>query len=312
MQRPSVTVILPHYDCARFLRDAVLSILAQRDVSVQLWLVDDCSPTDDWRRSIADLADDDRLRVYRTSQNVGLYRLKNAVIPLITTPYVAFQDADDLSEPTRLAKQIALMERTRAGLVGCGFRYLTEDSAIVSERTMVRNGNLWLWLWLGRFVLLHPTSVCRRDIFGAIGGFDGTARFAADDDFLFRVAALYRVRNVDEVLYSYRQRTESLTGRPDTGHGSPARLAYVRNARRRAARRRWIFGRRRLMHALQAPPNDIAFTVDRVRMGAPARPAAQGSPVDLGGPADRGARDRETRPHAGERTDHPDGLEGQS
>ena len=259
---PEVTVMLAHYRCERYLRDAVCSILRQ-DVDLALWIIDDCSADDAWLDGIRDLAVDPRVSVYQTTRNVGHYRIKNVLLPLVRSPLIAFQDADDISDPPRLRRQLDTMRRSGAAIVGTGFRYIGEHGEQRETRRMVRRCNLWLRA--GRsFVLLHPTSLIRRDVFDTIGGFDGTARFAADDDFLLRASMLFRIRNVPEPLYSYRMRPDSLTGSPQTGHASEVRRVYRTAMLARAAARRRVRSRAQLLQTLQPPANDVPFEVSRV------------------------------------------------
>ena len=98
----AVGVILTHYDCQRFLADAVRSVLCQTYGNLALYVVDDASPTDAWIDVLEEFAGDPRLVMLRAEQNVGHYRLKNALIRCLAHPYIAFQDADDVSHEDRI------------------------------------------------------------------------------------------------------------------------------------------------------------------------------------------------------------------
>lgn len=260
----TVTVIIPHYRSERYLRQAAESILLQDDVDLQVWIIDDASDGREWLETLRGLEKDERLVLYQSSRNVGPYRLKNAVLPLIQSPFVALQDADDCSDLRRLRIQLEAMRRTGADVMGCGFRYLSADSESVRpSRRLVRNCNLWLRL--GKTcVILHPTSIMRREIFETLGGFDGSARFAADDDFTLRTSLAFRIRNVKDVMYSYRVHSDSLTCSPQTGFGSKARNEYLAAMWARHRARRRLRNRGELLRSLRAPANDIAFELRRL------------------------------------------------
>lgn len=260
---PLVSVILPHYRCERFLAEAVGSILRQKEVDLELLVLDDASEDGRWLEAVRGFAGDPRLRVYQSSRNVGHYRLKNAAIARIRSPFIALQDADDASEPERLVRQLEALERTRAHIMGCSFRYVTEDGATLRERRMVRRCNFWLALGK-RFVSLHPTTVMRREVFDVLGGYDGTARVVADDDFIRRAVHLFRVRNIPDVLYRYRQRPDSLTASPGTGYGSAMREAYREGMLRRQRERQRLRSREELLASLRAPANDVPFELRRI------------------------------------------------
>ncbi|MEV0301449.1 glycosyltransferase family 2 protein [Streptomyces prasinus] len=262
----AVTVILPHYDCAAYLGAAVGSVLSQDRPDLRLVVVDDCSPDEKWVPELHPYAGDPRLTVLRTSWNVGHLRIKNKVLESVDTPYVAFQDTDDLSLPGRLRHQLALLEKDAADLVGCAYSYIDEAGRTTGQRRMPRNGNLWMRL--GRTtVLLHPSSVVRRSVLETLGGFDGTVRLGADTDFHLRAARLYRLRSVRKVLYRYRIWPKSLTQAPDTGFGSAERRAYTEAMTAQEERRRRARTREELLPLLVAPPNDIDFALTRIDLG---------------------------------------------
>ncbi|MFE7278022.1 glycosyltransferase family 2 protein [Streptomyces sp. NPDC057623] len=262
----AVTVVLPHYDCADYLGAAAASVLAQDRTDLRLIVVDDCSPDDRWTAALRPLSDDPRLTVLRTSENVGHLRIKNKVLERVDTTYVAFQDADDISLPGRLRHQLALLERGKADLVGCAYEFIDATGRGTGRRRMPRNGNLWMRL--GRStVVLHPSSVVRREVLERLGGFDGTVRLGADTDFHLRAARLYRLRSVRHVLYRYRIWPQSLTQAPGTGFGSEERLSYTRALNAQERRRREARTREELLPLLVAPPNDIDFRLEPVAVG---------------------------------------------
>ena len=258
-----VTVILPHYRCERYLYDAARSILAQDHPDLELRVIDDGSKDERWLQALAPLARDPRLLLYRTSENVGCYRIINRMIKMSQSPYIGFQDADDLSAPSRLSRQLKLMRTSGAHIVGCSFIKIDESGNSLFKKRMVRYASLWRRL--GKtFVSVHATSLIRRCVFDALGGYDGTARFGADTEFFLRASYLFRIRNTREYLYLNRLRQGSLSLAPETGFGSPAREHYVATIRERERRWHAIKDPAELGAALRAAPNDMPFTVERV------------------------------------------------
>ena len=258
-----LTVIVPHFRCATYLPAAVRSVLSQTFRDLRLIVVDDCSPEDDWLAALAPYRSDRRLTVLRTSRNVGHLRIKNAVLPRVTSRYVGFQDADDESEPERFAVQVAMLESGRADLVGCGYTQVDADGREQGIRRFPRNGNLWMRM--GRSTVVHhPATVVRRSVFDRLGGFDGTATFGADTDFQLRLARLYRIRSTRRLLYRYRVWPQGLTSAPETGFGSPARQEYTARMFAMEERRKRARNRAELLDLLVAPANDVAFDLEAV------------------------------------------------
>ena len=259
----SVTVITSHRSCEAYLASAVRSILEQSLPDLSLVVVDDASPSDAWLEALRPFRGDPRLTAYRASRNVGRYRISNRVFQESDSPFVAFQDADDVSSRERLAEQVRALERRRLDIVGTGFVQIDEAGREQVRRRMPR----WPLFRsvLGRDFVIHPaTMVCRRAAFDRLGGFDGTARLEADTDFLVRAQFTCRIGNVPRPLYFYRRRPRSLTAAPDTALGSPAREAYRRKMFDRAEILRHTADREALLEASRAPENDMDFRLEKV------------------------------------------------
>lgn len=262
----ALTVILPHYDCAAYLRPAVASVLGQDFRDLSLVVVDDCSPGDAWTGALLPFAADPRLLVLRTSRNVGHLRIKNAVLRRVRSPWVGFQDADDISLPGRFRQQVAMLAAGRAELVGCGYQYIDGAGRVTGHRRMPRNGNLWMRL--GRSTVAHhPATVVSREALERLGGFDGTARLGADTDFHLRLSYLYRLRNTRRLLYQYRVWPGSLTQAAETGFGSSVRRAYTAAMTAQEQARRRAGSWKELLPLLLAPSNDVDFELRPVPLG---------------------------------------------
>jgi hypothetical protein len=113
-----VSVIVPAYKVRTTLREAVDSLLRQTFHNLEVVVIDDASP-DNSTAVLLDI-DDSRLGIFRLRHNVGLSGARNAGLALSRAPFVALLDADDVSKPTRIARQLKAFEgRPGLGLVGC-------------------------------------------------------------------------------------------------------------------------------------------------------------------------------------------------
>lgn len=258
-RKPHVTVIMTHFGCEDFLCAAVASVLGQSHADLDLWLADDASTDDRWIRVLAPFRGDSRLRLFAANSNVGTYRLKARLIEMATSPLVAFQDSDDVSEADRLDCQISELYRRRLDIIGCSFNIIDEGGEIIGQRRMPRSCN-WLERLGKKHLVHHPTCLVQRRVFDEIGSFDGTARIGADSDFILRAAQRFRIGNVSRPLYRYRQRAASLTGAQDTGYGSELRQEYMR-----AVQQRWRHNRKFGRSADLTPaPIDVDFVLEAV------------------------------------------------
>src|SRR5215510_6043019 len=104
----AVSVLMPAYNAERFIRSSVRSVLSQTFTDFELIVVDDHSTdaTPELLRSFSD----HRLRVIRMEHNLGVVGAINRAAREARGRYIARMDADDISMPTRLAKQKAFLD----------------------------------------------------------------------------------------------------------------------------------------------------------------------------------------------------------
>jgi len=108
-RRPTVSVVIPAYNYARYLHECVASVLSQRDVDVDAIVVDDGS-TDETPSVTRALAVDARVTVIRNQPNRGHIPSVNIGLAEVTGDYMVKLDADDLLAPGALARATALLE----------------------------------------------------------------------------------------------------------------------------------------------------------------------------------------------------------
>ncbi len=127
-QTPLVSVILPVYNCRDYVGEAIQSILNQTYENFELIAIDDGS-TDD-SAAVIDSFDDPRIYLFQQI-NQGLASTLNRGILMARGPYIARQDQDDLSDPRRLALQIAFMEaHPRCVLLGSWAQIMETDRLV--------------------------------------------------------------------------------------------------------------------------------------------------------------------------------------
>ena len=197
---PIVTVLLPVYNGERYLRAAVESILHQTFESFELLIVDDGST--DGTEAICRSFTDPRIRVVRHETNAGLVSALNSGIELIRTKYVARMDADDVSLPDRLARQIVFLE-SRPDIAACGSwaRELVDGRL---RAVMRRPTGEYLRQTAWRPVpIFHPTACLRTEVLRELR-YRTDYVHAEDYDLWLRLCRHHRIDNVPKVLLHYR------------------------------------------------------------------------------------------------------------
>jgi glycosyltransferase involved in cell wall biosynthesis len=198
-----LSVLLPVRNHARYLGAAIESILGQSFRDFELLVLDDAS-TDGSRELLQGLSDS-RLRVLRNEEHLGLAATLNRGLLETDATWVARQDADDLSEPDRLRRQLAFLEEhPHVSLLGTEGRLLDErDQTIGRLRTSTDHGTLLFGLLFDN-CFVHTSVVFRRDHVLELGGYDVTLKRAQDYDLWIRLARGRTVANLSERLVGRR------------------------------------------------------------------------------------------------------------
>ena len=199
---PEIAVVIPCYDLGDTVEAAVDSVLAQSRAAAEIVVVDDGS-TDVWTRQVLARLERPRTRVVRIPHG-GVAVARNHGVGLTRAPYVVLLDADDV-----------LGERYLAPLAG---RLDTDPGvAFVSCAVQAFEGGRYRWTPPATTVLetlthgsVHVSSMFRRSLWDAVGGFDPGLPAYEDLDFWLRALRLgFRGETIEGPLLYYRVRVDS-------------------------------------------------------------------------------------------------------
>ena len=133
-----VSVIIPVYNAARYLRETLDSALQQTYPHCEIILVDDCS-TDNSPEIIVEYAREWPHIVFKTlKKNQGAAAARNQALALARGRYIAFLDSDDLWYPEKLARQIAFMQAKKVGFCCTAFEIMNERGERLKGKRAVR------------------------------------------------------------------------------------------------------------------------------------------------------------------------------
>ena len=156
-----VSVIMPTYNCGRFIEQSIRSVLAQTYTNWELIIVDDCST--DNTADIVKLFKDERIRYQCNQQNSGAAVTRNTAIQLARGRYIAFLDADDLWTPEKLEKQIAFMKDNNYAFTYHDYIEIDENSQpigiYVSGKKRVRKIDMMGCCWPGCLTVMIDKDV---------------------------------------------------------------------------------------------------------------------------------------------------------
>jgi len=204
------SVVIPTFNYGRYIAEAIGSALGQTLRPAEVIVVDDGS-TDETAAVVARFGEKVR---YIRQENAGVSAARNRGVAESTGELISFLDADDIWEPEKLEKQLAIFAADkRIGLVHCGMREFesnTGETLRVHLDGMEGDVADELLLWENPAVNAPGSSVLvSREAFDAAGGFDPRQKCGEDWDFCYRVARRYRVGFVPEPLVNYRSHSTS-------------------------------------------------------------------------------------------------------
>lgn len=210
--QPAVSVLMPSFNSARFIGEAIASIRRQTLKNWELLVLDGGS-TDGTLNIVRALAKQDkRIRLLVEKKHTGLTARANAGLRLARAPLLARMDSDDISDPRRLEKQVAFLAAHPAvGIVGTARTDIDErGSKLRTHRLPLNNAALQRLLYF-RTPFFHPTVMARKALLLGVGGYDEKREVAEDYDLWARVAGKTEFANLPEPLLFYRKHGGNLS-----------------------------------------------------------------------------------------------------
>jgi glycosyltransferase involved in cell wall biosynthesis len=209
-EKPLVSVLIPVYNAAEFVKDAVESILAQSYSDFEVIIVNDGST--DSSLEILESIKDNRIKII-SQPNAGIAAALNNGIEHTSGKYIARQDADDISLPGRLEKQVEFLEKNAGyGLLGGWAKIIDKEGKATGRFLKHDTTNAKLHydlLWNSPFV--HPSVMFRKECINKVGGFYTGKELFEDYDMWSSIAKYYKLANLPEVLLNYRELSTGLS-----------------------------------------------------------------------------------------------------
>jgi glycosyltransferase involved in cell wall biosynthesis len=210
--RPRIAVVMPAYNAARHIEDALTSVLRQTLPADEIIVADDASSdgTADRAQSV-----DPSIRVLRLERNRGCSAARNAALAVTTADRIALLDADDIWLPDHLANLSAALDRfPTAVLAFCRAQQFGDDAFLQEARIPIGEPHDAFWACTRNDVVYPQTSMTRRIALDAAGRFRVDLRYCEDTEFFRRVSAVGPFVCVPEITVRYRRHAEQATAAP--------------------------------------------------------------------------------------------------
>ncbi len=207
----NVSVIIPAYNCDRYIREAIASVFAQTYTDYELIIVDDGS-TDDTAQVIKSYGD--RINyIYQTNQ--GVAQARNTGLAVAQGKYIAFLDQDDFFYPHKLAAQVELIEQNpHLGMIFSGWDIVDSQGEAIdtvqpwenSRELNTKDIIIWKPVFLGAMLFSH--AWLKRT-----SGFNTTLEQTPDVDLVLRLAAIScSAYWLKDATVGYRQHESNASG----------------------------------------------------------------------------------------------------
>ena len=228
---PTVSVIIPTYNRAAYLLEAIESVRAQTFLDYEILVVDDGSIDDTHQR--LQLYIDQNLVQYTYQENQGPSVARNRGIQLAAGKYIAFLDSDDLFLPTKLEKQVPILEQSpEIVMVHSGYTRVDEQMQVLGYRCPDRlSGWVYPNILLDWSVMIAtPTVLVRTAVLRDLGGFDESMWRSQDLDLWRRIARFHPIAVLPEPTCKVRHHAGSQSSQRAGLHAVEAYSHYLLNA----------------------------------------------------------------------------------
>ena len=206
-----ISVITPAYNVEKYIGSAIDSIFTQTFQEFEFIIIDDCSTDRTWDIICEYAAKDSRIKAIKNEKNLGIAGNRNKGVRLAQGEYIVWQDADDISMPMRIEKQLRYMESHPAvGIVG-GFLHFFDNNGEKDFRKYdAEDSNLRRKIFRCSPVA-QPAAMIRKKCLDDVGEYDLKYPPAEDLDISFRIGERYQFANLQEVVVKYREHPNSAT-----------------------------------------------------------------------------------------------------
>lgn len=221
---PLVSIIIPCYNVSSYVEKAINSILSQTYANLEILIIDDAS-TDDTLKKLKTFKDE-RIKIIAFENNTKKIGAVNEVLKRVNGELIAFQDADDWSEPNRIQEQLEeFVKDAQLGICFTNYKYtgkkISLPGKIALTNAELRNEflNYNIKSEVGSSPTICGTMMISKEALQKTGGYHQyfAGRVAEDTHWVYRILKDFKGITIDKVLYNYLLRDGSFTQIQSTG-----------------------------------------------------------------------------------------------
>lgn len=203
------SVVMPIYNCERFLAEAIESILCQKNIdsnAIEFVIISDALTDNSLNIAKKYQAKDSRIKILENDLNLGIAASLNKGIDVARGKYIIRMDGDDISEPLRFSKQIEFMEKNPwCGICGTAIRIIDSNGSGSKINFYPQNSDEIEFKMLFDTRFAHPSVIIRKSILDDFGlRYDPSFLRAQDFELFSRMLQFTKGSNLREPLLKYR------------------------------------------------------------------------------------------------------------
>ena len=207
MKNPKVTVLMSVYNGEKYLNEAIDSILRQTFKDFEFLIVNDGST--DKTGEILKSYNDPRIKIIDNEKNIGLTRSLNIGLRIAKGEYIARQDADDISMPERLEKELSIIENnSEIIMVACWIKIIDENSNKIRfwQADIEYNSpeEIYYTLFFENCIA-HSTVLFDKELVLKIGGYNESFQKSQDYELWSRLSKIGKIIKIKENLVIRRE-----------------------------------------------------------------------------------------------------------
>ena len=212
MNRPKVSVVMSVFNNEKFLKEAIDSILNQTFTDFEFIIVNDGS-TDNTRNIIQNYSDN-RIKLLNNISNLGISRAANIGIKAACGIYIARQDADDISMPERLEKEVLFLDHNKnIALVGAYYYMINEKGKILKIIKPLTESEEIKCNLLNDNQFGQGSVMFRVKCIKEVGYYREEFDLVGDYDLWLRISEIFDLANIPEPLFKWRININSISVR---------------------------------------------------------------------------------------------------
>jgi glycosyltransferase involved in cell wall biosynthesis len=209
---PKISIIIPTYNRAGLLPQALTSALKQSFSDFEILILDDAS-TDDTYQRISSFLEDPRVRYIKHPQNIGISANRNYGISIAKGTYIAMLDSDDLwLDESKLSRQSEILDtHPDIGIVGTYVKIIDKEGKETGKiSTHAADASIRRSMMF-RNQFFQSSILMRKETLVDAGNYDEKIPIWEDYELYLRIGKLHQLRNIPEFLTAYRDHDSNIS-----------------------------------------------------------------------------------------------------